>query len=278
MSFEFKEVNVVALTATSLLIKWDIDTDIPLNNLNFSIQRSEIEAFNENDDLETVATGIPGTSVLEFQDSPELRNLFRKWWYRVIAKDITTQDLFYSGITTWYEVPDPITLTIREEIARTVEYDEGEPYYLFTQRTVSDWCPDCTDPVTHLTTRSRCPTCLGTGKNFPYFYPRRVFFSMSPPMHIVRFIDFETHRGSKQCYLAGYPLIAKSDVVVQSMDNSIYIVDNVKTFGRRDIIAHQVLNLIELMRDHVFREVFLTETQKLLDKEEAKRRASEREF
>lgn len=231
----------------SVLVTWDL---IPqkngLDKTTFRIERSLSPQFT-NGELEPIAENIPaevGGFVYEFEDiTANLFSFWRRYYYRVVAS--TPDGEVASDIRTWESNPRPHELAIIERHDFVLKYLQGAPAFAFVERTAdSPPCQVCFNPTTGRSNNSRCTTCLGTGRQRPFFEPIFFWVDFNPDDKLVSISNLgERQQKEKDCWFSAYPQIKPGDIIYEVIPAILWRVGPVHTIKPQGTTIQHVCRL-----------------------------------
>lgn len=120
---------------------------------------------------------------------------------------------------------------LRKELLRYRKSGGSSQGYLLKRRYWGTYCPDCTDPDTHLSVNTQCETCYGTGYTGGYFsaYEYYIEFKGAAPQEL----KVEKTMGSDDSFMRqgkciAYPVLQTDDIFVSGKSNERYFIKTVK--------------------------------------------------
>jgi hypothetical protein len=180
-----------------------------------------------------------------------LINFWRHYFYRVIATGPDAEHVV-SEVKTYETSP---TVPEEEIISRNLLLHEsytGVPCFAFIERTAEAPPCHCVDPTTYRTRVSDCLTCLGTGKQRPYFQPIQVFVDWNPPAKMVQIAQFgEMQPGQVDVWWGAFPLLKPRDVFLEVVSGELYRIVMLHPVRPQRTTIQQVARLEQINRSDV---------------------------
>jgi hypothetical protein len=249
ISFDKISVLVMGLSPNKILIEWTYKpTTIPLSYYEIQIQRS-LNAQNEF----KIIYKQGGDVTQEYYDyEPLLHNEHRRYYYRLIARNIKTDKKIYSEVTTWDEEPD----LKMQEIIRLLDYlleeRTGYPSFIFQEKTGGIKCPHCVDQATGRLVYPNCTFCKGTGRLGGFSNPILTWIDYSPNPKIVQFAEWgETQPSERNILIGNFPVIKPRDVIIEAKNRNAWRVVNVTFVAPEQVIIQQMARIALINRSDI---------------------------
>jgi hypothetical protein len=258
-------INITALDPDGFFIQWVLDNAQESGTYTFSIYRSggsagpwEPLAENITDTYafkDTFTAPHPATTYNVVR--PNQLNLFRTFFYRVVAKSPS------GVIAEFIEELDPRKDNTIEDLKmaqyrrhtrfkflRTLRLN-GTPIVILKRRRWGVRCK-CVDKISREIVRSSCRECWGTGFIGGYWSPIKTNARRSVSPNSSAVMPEGMHDSNDvRIWLPDFPSLEKEDVIIFLKDNSRWLVDVVTSTQIRLIEVHQVATIVALDKSHI---------------------------
>jgi hypothetical protein len=237
-----------------ILVCWELVTQHNgLPDVTFTVERSMSPQFAE-DEFDVISgelSGEAGQLAYEFDDiTANLINWWRKYFYRIRAT--TPNGDVVSDIRTWETEPRPHELEIIRRHDFVLHYLQGKPSFAFVERTSGSARCDCYDMTTGRSTRSNCTSCLGTGRQRPYFDPIPFFVDYNPDEQLTNIANFgEIQTKEKDCWFSAYPIVKPGDIIYEVMAGALWRIVNIRTIQPQGTTIQHLCRIAAIGRDEV---------------------------
>lgn len=251
-----------------VLIQWEVSpTRANLSDFEFYIDRGEtadqIPAFQHVTIDGRPIPGAPTTaSVNQFQiagpisaldfyqyvdATPEVRNLFKIYYYRIRLRQISTQEEVRTPPFTWQGDLDLVGLYVVDEHNFLLEDTAGVPCLIYPRKRGGLPCPDCFDPIQKKRLNSYCQSCFGTNWLGGFYAPLDAFIDFGAPNDTTAIQDWgETQPSESDILYTNYPFLEAGYVVRELREDRMWrVVKNRQTEKRRTPML-QFVRLIEI--------------------------------
>jgi hypothetical protein len=148
---------------------------------------------------------------------------------------------------------DPVVDIIRRNdlLLQHERYRIGKPCVIYSKRTYGTRC-HCFDPVTQRVTKSKCETCLGTGRVEGYHAGiddiHVNFTSLSKTKNIQQWGDID--QGDTQAWMSNFPIVKPEDIIVNKLTNEYWLVKRIRTSFHL-VVSKQTLLVRKLNFDDI---------------------------
>lgn len=247
-------LTVGSFSLNFLRVSWTIeDTDEDLSKFRFKVVRSG----SPEGDFDTIRENLVNEFEI-FDRTVNLHSKWRKFFYKVIAEDVTTGETAEIGPETVEEPrgADFVLLEIRrrnEEIL--LPRFVGTRVAFFVAKTFGQRCQECWDTIKQRQRSSRCLTCFNVGFVGGYFKQINGWLNMTPPDDVARVEEIgETHPSQTTVWTGHFPTLSPRDVIVEQTNKRWRVVDANFTEKRR-VTGHQVIRLVEINKGDIEQEL-----------------------
>jgi len=273
---KFKRLNITVLSfdPDQILVEWELfDTVLPLQDYTFRIERSEHSSayaahdklyfqppnvYSEPEDSESSEVfhlqTVSGDQLNFVDHMAELHDTHKKYYYRVVAKNIKTKNIIFSPVGTWDGEPSLVAAEMIRRLHWLLDDRTGEPSFYFQQMKESPRCPRCWDPATQRTTNPDCSYCMGTGVIVGYYRPVLTMIDFYPDNKITQHVSWgETQPNDINILMSNYPVLQNRGIIIKAASRRAYRVENVRPIEEpgSDTIIHQVAQITEISRSDI---------------------------
>jgi hypothetical protein len=230
----FKTVEIIKTEENNHYLEWEMSPEFTgdiVDNYNFKISwsNSPSAGFVFVEDENGVSIVIDGAlGPLSYTHPRKQYDFTIGYYYRIhcIAKDPPNNEkisnIQYIGMALegYHEVMK------RNEYLLYSQY-AGNPSTVIKRKTWGTHCPLCWDNLRRQTTKSKCPTCNGTGLVVGYYQPIEVQISYetSPKdaTHTQTGMDVFSTIGAR---MSNYPIVRPGDIVINNDTNRRYKINS----------------------------------------------------
>ena len=248
--FKDLDIKVMGLSPNKVLVKWETEkTNIPLSRYTFTLQRSESQTVGFKNIY--VSEGISPFEYFDYE--PILHNEYRRFYYRVRAKNNETKKTLYSKISTWHGEPDLKCLEIIRRLDDLLEWRTGTPVFFFSEITQGTRCPECWDMATGRLLRADCPRCKGTGKIGGFAPPVLIWADLSPDAKVVQHGGWgETQPSQCDILLGNFPIIKSRDIIIESRERNVWSIgEMIRVVKPERVIIQQMARVDKVNRSDI---------------------------
>jgi len=234
--------NAVILSLDPPVVMVSFTTEQMINVRHFDIYRNTV--------LQGTVTSTPGINVYTYKDyTPELRDLFRIYEYKIIVRETGEESELFSW-DTMYRVYEADILVRHDYL---FHYNAGSPMFLHSERTDSSApkCPNCWD-ITSQRSIGSCPVCLGTGNQRPYYDPVLMWVEFGGKTKMLDVSLVEVESNQKRLTASGLPRLKPGDIVHEPFKHELWKVEQVQPIGRdtAPVLQQAACKLLEPSHEH----------------------------
>jgi len=252
MRVEFESVDVIVMgiggigLPSQVSVAWRIEpVRSHLDQVGFRVERCLSPAFDQ-DEITVIdqVHGIIGQTIYETVDvTANLINRWRHYYYRVVA-DGPGVERVISEPKSWDANFNAYELEIIARNQLLLEFNTGIPCFVFIERTTGSPHCSCWDPAAGRTTTSRCFSCLGTGRQRPYFAPIQTVADFNPTVDQVRMAGFgEMQPGQTDMWMGAFPPVKPRDLFLEAIEGKMWRVVNLRPVRFQATTLQQVTRL-----------------------------------
>ena len=238
-----------------VIVCWELVTQHSgIDEITFDVERSLSPQFTDNEGETVVVAekipGIAGQLIYEYIDiTPNLISFWRNYFYRIKAN--TPKGPVYSAIRHWETNPRPHELAIIERHDFVLRYIQGQPSFLFVERTEESARCSCFDVTTGRVLDSKCTLCLGTGRQRPYFSPILHYVDFNPDQKMVDVHFREEEPGTTDCWFSAFPIAKPGDIVYELLKGRLWRIGRVGTVQPQGTTIQHIARLHVLEKTEV---------------------------
>jgi hypothetical protein len=240
-------IEGISKSNTYLRVQWETgQTDEDLDSIEITVYRSN------SPDGEFIQVSQPLFNIFDYIDRDV--NLFskhRKFWYKVRARNVTTDRTVEIGPAILEAVPDLIGL---EEIRRNnlvLKRFTGSESAVFLRRTYGQHCGSCWDYAKSRKTRSNCRECFNTGFEYGFYSQVNAYVNFNPSAEDVQLLEpGKIQPENTVGWMSNFPLMSPEDVIVE-VTNERWRVVRVKPTMKQRHVIRQILELAQIRKSDI---------------------------
>ena len=218
-----------------------VDTDEDPENYKFSLLRANFE----NGEYEVIHD-----TIYDFECFDYSANLFNDdiaYFYKIKVTSLKDLKVSYSEVFSINSKDGDNYTTYFSEIYSiyTKNVIGNDVLYLLKKKKCGQIC-SCFDDIRNTTRNSKCTSCYSTKYVGGYYDPVEInVVYINPPSENERFeiSGISSATPPLQLWTSNYPLVKPGDILVDSVDNTRYVVTNCQQSVKNKVLIRQTLQL-----------------------------------
>jgi hypothetical protein len=198
--------------------------------------------------LRPISTWIDGLDFPWYVDYSEtLKGLTLPLWYRVQARNKSTQEVVSSEMFSWDGPLDLVGLYVVDEHNFMLRDVTGVPSLVFQRKRSGVHCTVCFDHIQKKRLSSSCKKCYGTNYVGGFYQPIDCYIDFNPNPKVVNIEAWgATQPNETDTLLSNFPNVEPGDVIKELRENRMWRVVRVTLTEKRRVPMLQFARVIEL--------------------------------
>jgi hypothetical protein len=190
-------------------------------------------------------SGLENHWYLDF--SPELANLTLPLYYRIRARQVSTQEEWSTPMFGFSGELDLVGLYVVDEHNFLLEDVTGTPCFVYNRRRGGKPCSKCFDPVQKKRLISNCKLCYGTNWEGGFYRPIDTYVDFNPNPKNVQVAQWgETQQNETNILMSNFPQVSPGDVIHEIREGRVWRVVQVNETEKRRVPMLQFARVSEV--------------------------------
>lgn len=225
----------------AIAIAWELDntSSEAFTDYQMRLYRSEIQ----DSGFRFAATiSMNDTQYVDCSISTRSKN--RRYYYKILIVNVTTDEESWSSVMGVRSVPDVIALEIiRRERLLLREYLRNK-CYIYIPRLSGPKCSMCYDTMLLRRTTTECKSCYGTGYECGFYTPMPSYIKLDPNAQVFQSANFgPIEPGQTDAWITNWPRIPINSYIFEIETGDRWRVSQIGRTEKSRYVVRQLLRL-----------------------------------
>ncbi|MDY6957883.1 MAG: hypothetical protein SVK08_01865 [Halobacteriota archaeon] len=243
----FTSTSINLYNPDYITIQWEYTPEDIENTFKIFVSESPDGGF---DDLSGDMSGDTG----EFStDKINLNNLTRTLYFKIRCINPSGKEIWSDTFANFPNQPTRVAAHIVERHYLQLKFLNGIQSALYIRKTMGIRCPNCWDPISKRSNKSKCPECYGTTWLGGFYDPIKIWVNYSP----IQKTQIKSQIGTTDAmessgWTAGFPVVTPGSIIMEMNETARrwqVVQVAFKEFNR--VPVRQIMTIQELRKDAI---------------------------